>query len=388
MTRAMCRQVYGSIAHCIGPLTIALLYLAAPVPAEPATRSEAVQAQAAAGSDAARFARAKEVFTSPRQPESISLFSELIDDLRARANRRDDATQLLLQSLAFRAQARMNLGQIAEADEDVKASLSISRSFRPTDPVLSPRLRERYDILASQMPAPVTQPARPTRGPWTLPRRIIAGFNRGYTVPWEHSRSGFDFTLYNQSGRTDADYTVAHGLNAYDYGVAGRIWGPLALGINYSVVTATSSGDIDSRIPHPVSTAAPRNLQASVTDLNRTEHTLHIEIRATKGGRKFEGAFFAGPSLFKIRQDIVSNVVFRDFAGAVTFLSADTKEVLKESVLGLHVGVDVSGMIVPVIGFGVFARYSVGEGEFADGRDTGLLKVGGFQTGGGLRIRF
>jgi len=312
----------------------------------------------------------------------------LIDDLRTRANRRDDATQILLRSLSYRAQARLNLGQNAEADDDLRLILSISRSYRLTDPSLSPRLVERFNILASEASPPAIQPVRAPRGPWTLPRRIVAGFNRGYTVPWEHSRSGFDFTVYNQSGRTDTDYTVAHGLNAYDYGVAGRIWGPLALGINYSVVTATSSGLIESRIPHPVSTAAPRNLQANVTDLNRTEHTLHIEIRATKGGRRFEGAFFAGPSLFKVRQDIVSNVVFRDFAGAVTFLSADTKEVLKESVLGLHVGADVSAMIVPVIGFGAFVRYSVGEGDFADGRDTGLLKVGGFQTGGGLRIRF
>jgi hypothetical protein len=57
---------------------------------------------------------------------------------------------------------------------------------------------------------------------------------------------------------------------------------------------------------------------------------------------------------------------------------------------GCHVGADVSWFFTGVVGVGGFGRYAPGTVDYADPftderRD---LKVGGFQGGGGLRLRF
>jgi hypothetical protein len=59
----------------------------------------------------ARFDRALVVFNSPRQPEAIPQFSQLIDDLRAPAQSIQRQTTLLARALQYRAQARENVGQ-------------------------------------------------------------------------------------------------------------------------------------------------------------------------------------------------------------------------------------------------------------------------------------
>jgi hypothetical protein len=57
---------------------------------------------------------------------------------------------------------------------------------------------------------------------------------------------------------------------------------------------------------------------------------------------------------------------------------------------GFHVGGDVNVFFNRVIGLGWFAKYSQGSVEVFDplsGEDW-QLRTGGFQSGGGLRLRF
>jgi hypothetical protein len=57
---------------------------------------------------------------------------------------------------------------------------------------------------------------------------------------------------------------------------------------------------------------------------------------------------------------------------------------------GFHVGADVSWFYTPALGVGVVGRYSRGTVAARDplsGLDTDL-DVGGFQVGGGVRVRF
>src|SRR5262245_51265145 len=68
----------------------------------------------------ARLERALAVFNSARQPEAIPQFSQLIDDLRAVQNRSAATTTLLARALQYRAQARENVGQTADADADLR----------------------------------------------------------------------------------------------------------------------------------------------------------------------------------------------------------------------------------------------------------------------------
>jgi hypothetical protein len=107
-------------------------------------------AQASQTDFQARFDRALAVFNSPRQPEAIPQFSQLIDDLRALRNRSNDQTTLLARALQYRAQARENVGQSADADADLRLIHEVAPAFRLTDPGLSSSLVSRFNAMAGQ----------------------------------------------------------------------------------------------------------------------------------------------------------------------------------------------------------------------------------------------
>jgi hypothetical protein len=108
----------------------------------------------------ARFDQALAVFNSARQPESISQFSQLIDDVRGLPNRSAALTTLLARALQYRAQARENVGQTAEADADLRLIREVAPDFRLTDPGLSAALVARFNALLPPPPgaAPAAQP--------------------------------------------------------------------------------------------------------------------------------------------------------------------------------------------------------------------------------------
>lgn len=66
-------------------------------------------------------------------------------------------------------------------------------------------------------------------------------------------------------------------------------------------------------------------------------------------------------------------------------VTVDVTQISKTTV-GLNVGVDVTYLVTKKIGVGGLARYTRGSADL-DGA-TEKLTVGGFQIGGGLRIRF
>jgi hypothetical protein len=125
----------------------------------------------------ARFDRALTVFNSPRQPEAIPQFSQLIDDLRALRNRSNSLTTLLARALQYRAQARENVGQTADADADLRLIREVAPNFRLTDPGLSAALVNRFNAMTSQPPA---SPGQPARAAGTAPERRPTFVSGGY----------------------------------------------------------------------------------------------------------------------------------------------------------------------------------------------------------------
>ena len=130
----------------------------------------------------ARFDRAFAVFNSARQPEAIPQFSQLIDDLRAMPNRSGALTTLLARALQYRAQARENVGQTADADADLRQIREVAPNFRLTETGLSASLVSRFNALVQagspqQQPPPTTpQRDQPAAGPGAKLIIVSGGF--------------------------------------------------------------------------------------------------------------------------------------------------------------------------------------------------------------------
>jgi hypothetical protein len=58
----------------------------------------------------------------------------------------------------------------------------------------------------------------------------------------------------------------------------------------------------------------------------------------------------------------------------------------KKTTVGINLGVDVTYLVTKRFGVGGLARYTWGSADLAGAADK--LTVGGFQIGGGLRVRF
>lgn len=196
------------------------------------------------------------------------------------------------------------------------------------------------------------------------------------------------------------DYSFPRG-GEFDFG-GGVMFSPI-LGAGISIVgTATESPALLSvRIPHPLRFNA---FGTDSTDTNgklqRTEGTINLQlmIKAPIQNDKVRVRFYAGPSYFRLTADAVSDIRYLQNFGVLSNLNTvditeyDTEEV-EATGWGFHAGGDVAYMFTKVFGIGGFARYSGGTVTVEDDDVLTVeepidVKVGGFQAGGGIRLRF
>jgi opacity protein-like surface antigen len=106
--------------------------------------------------------------------------------------------------------------------------------------------------------------------------------------------------------------------------------------------------------------------------------------------RRVQAMVFGGPSMFRVKQDVVNDFNFTDSYpfDEATFTGGVTNTVSK-SKIGFNVGADVSYFFTPQLGVGGTAQYSGTNLDITSaGGDTVDIRAGGFQAGGGVRLRF
>jgi hypothetical protein len=188
--------------------------------------------------------------------------------------------------------------------------------------------------------------------------------------------------------------TVAHevaGGPFIDVAAGWRVWGNVAVGIGYSQFGDSESPTLTARIPHPLFGNAPRTATAAAGDLSHSESAIHLQLYWNlPQSEKFEVAIVVGPSFYTVKQDFIAAVTPQE--GNLPFntvtISSVAQTTLKEKAVGFTAGVDGTYLLNRRYGVGAFVRYSGASPEF--NLDTGPVEVkaGGFQLGGGLRVRF
>ena len=98
---------------------------------------------------------------------------------------------------------------------------------------------------------------------------------------------------------------------------------------------------------------------------------------------KIDVAVSAGPSVFAVKQDLVSALTIGEPGPTI---SGTTITKASKTGPGANFGVDVTYMINKRFGAGALARYTWGSVELPGA--TKKLTVGGFQVGAGARVRF
>ena len=207
--------------------------------------------------------------------------------------------------------------------------------------------------------------------------------NGGVQVGSHDLTANQTFPLYDETANVTASSKVKSG-GLFDIGGAYRVWHNVAVGVVYTFTSSDSSAAITGSIPDPIRFDAPRPVSANASGLKHKENALHLDATwMMPVTDKIDVGFSAGPSIFFVKQDVVSSLPITEPGPAVgdPVVSNDT-----ETTVGLNLGVDVTYLLSRKWGVGGVARYTWGSAKFAGTDDS--VTLGGLQLGGGLRLRF
>jgi hypothetical protein len=195
--------------------------------------------------------------------------------------------------------------------------------------------------------------------------------------------------VYAETATITTNYDIRRGLS-FDSGLLYRLTGNFGVGVALSTFGKKSDASITGSIPHPFFFNTPRTITGTAS-LQRTETVLHIQAAYVVVSKKWDVAIAAGPSIFNVSQDLVTDANYTEvypydtatFQSAVTTRPSATK-------LGFNAGVDVGYRFSRSIGVGGLVRFSRATVDFPlAGSASGVsLDAGGPQAAGGVRFYF
>jgi hypothetical protein len=198
------------------------------------------------------------------------------------------------------------------------------------------------------------------------------------------------FPLFQETARINTAYTVPKG-KLFDGGLLYRLGDHFGVGAAFSSFSERRDADVTGSIPHPFFFNTPRTLTGTAVGLERSEFDVHIQAAYVYTGTKYDVVITGGPTIFRVRQDFVSNAAYTDvypydtvtFGSAVTVQSTGTKT-------GFNIGADLGYRLSLNLGVGALVRYSRATASLPlTGSATNVsVDAGGLQVAGGVRFYF
>ncbi len=232
-------------------------------------------------------------------------------------------------------------------------------------------------------------------------QRVTVGFSGGIQFVKDALKNEVDFELWQETGTFEASYNITKD-SAFDGSFAFLLYKRLGLGFNVSHFSKTIAATIDADVPHPFFFSFPRKATGVANNILRRESAIHIQSQYWHTiGDKFLLRGFIGPTIFSVRQDLVSTIQTKergydyntvDIIGHNTLASGGTE-------LGFNIGFDMSYFVFDDIALAGILRYSRGTSSVEDqatlrhlsrfsGQGQPPLELGGTHLAAGLRFGF
>ena len=226
--------------------------------------------------------------------------------------------------------------------------------------------------------------------PWT---------DRGYfnlNVAFETTTDEFTDNGTRPVYLEEATFSTTQAIDSgalFDFSAGARVWRNLSFGIGYHQGSTDSDATMQGSVPHPEVFNRPRTFNATVTGLERSERAVHVQVGyMIIVSDRVSAHIMAGPSFFKVRQNVPSGVDFVEGPGFTSVTATPTVTERVDSPVGFNFGVDVTYRIVQVgaasVGAGVLLRYAAAKADIQLLQNTVETDLGGFQVGLGARLRF
>lgn len=201
------------------------------------------------------------------------------------------------------------------------------------------------------------------------------------------------FPLYGEEGTFEASQRIKAGP-LWDIGFGYTVWRDLAVGLDVSQFSRKPTMSVTGTAPHPLFFNSPRAFSTDV-ESRHTARTIAVlaswRIRMRGALDKMNLRVMAGPASLRVEQRLASDVTVAEVGSPYDSVdvSVTTQTPAKTSV-GFVGGVDVAYAISESVGAGLLLRYAGGSVTLNDplSNQDITVKAGGFQVGGGLRLKF
>ena len=233
--------------------------------------------------------------------------------------------------------------------------------------------------------------SREAAAQWT--DRGYINFSTGVETSSSDLTDTRNFTLYDEAASITTNSPITGG-NIIDFMGGVRVFRNLSVGAGWHMENNKQDVAITGSVPNPIFFNRPRQLSATATDLKRTESAAHLQFGwMVPLGQKLDVLVFAGPSWFRLEQEVVSDVTIGERGLPFTEVVVQpTITNRKKSVVGYNVGADVTYIIWQNdrvrLGGGGFIRYSAADATVLLMTTEAESDVGGAQFGFGFRFRF
>jgi hypothetical protein len=222
--------------------------------------------------------------------------------------------------------------------------------------------------------------------------RWYANFDVGAQIKSQTFTAPGSFPIYGEDATVSSTFKSKTGT-MINLEAGTHVSRSFFLGAAYTYRFATTgSASVDVSVPHPLFTNTFRSASGTVTGLKQSEYGVHISagwrLAATS---RIDVRFFGGPSFFHLSQDLVDTVTIEETGPPYTTVSVTGGTVTRISKggAGFHVGLDGAYRLTDRYGVGMLIRYSHGSVDVATGDNPKVsVDVGGFEIGGGVRVRF
>jgi hypothetical protein len=236
----------------------------------------------------------------------------------------------------------------------------------------------------------VCQPAAAQVRTWE--DRVMVGVSFGVQASSEDINGSSTFPIYEEQGTVNSQSSFGSGV-LFDVMVGVRVWRNLGVAGAFSAYSASGDGTVEGTVPHPLFHDRPRSFSQPVSDLDRKENAGHLMIGwMVPLSDRFDLFVYAGPSFFRLKQDVVDSVDVPSEQPPFTSVTVNPHTTTyQKSSTGYNVGADASYFFNDSdrlrFGVGGFFRYA---GASADIGPDGSIStdVGGPQFGVGARVRF
>jgi hypothetical protein len=221
--------------------------------------------------------------------------------------------------------------------------------------------------------------------------RVRASINFGVQLPSSTTFSSTTTTpVYLETATINTTYGVPKG-QVSDGGILFRLAGNFGVGVAVSTFLKQADAPITGTIPHPFFFNTLRPISGTAGALQRSELVTHIQAAYVISTKRYDVALSAGPSIFRVSQDLVSDVAYAEtYPYDTVALSSATVTKATVTTTGYNVGADVGFRLSLNMGVGGLVRYSRATVLFPLANSASVVSAdtGGTQVAGGVRFFF